>query len=94
MEIKPYDIDFLEDVIERDLAALPVTIESRISKAIQTRLRVNPDKLGKPLSYKLKGYFSLRIGDYRIIYRIEVPEHKVLITAIGHRKEIYKRIQK
>ena len=48
MEIKYYKIKFLKNVIERDLPALPVTIELRVNKAIQERLRVNPTKLGKP----------------------------------------------
>lgn len=92
MEIKLYQIDFLDGVVERDLLALPVTIERRVKKAISGRLMVSPDKLGKQLSHKFKGYFSLRVGDYRIIYRIEIPEHKVLITAIGHRRDVYKRV--
>ncbi|APR98997.1 type II toxin-antitoxin system RelE family toxin [Wolbachia endosymbiont of Folsomia candida] len=92
MEIKLYQIDFLDGVAERDLLTLPVTIERRVKKAIWGRLTVSPDKLGKQLSHEFKGYFSLRVGDYRVIYRIEVLERKVLITAIGHRRDIYKRV--
>lgn len=89
MEIKHYKIKFLKNVTERDLPALPVTIESRVNKAIQERLRVNPTKLGKPLSGRFKGYFKLRVGDYRIIYQIKARDYVVLITAIRHRKNSY-----
>ncbi|MDN5247948.1 MAG: hypothetical protein QWI36_02305 [Wolbachia endosymbiont of Tyrophagus putrescentiae] len=47
MEVKLYQIDFLDGVAERDLIALPVTIEKRVKKAMLGRLTVSPDKLGK-----------------------------------------------
>jgi mRNA interferase RelE/StbE len=48
---------------------------------------VEPVKLGKPLRYSLLGFRRLRVGDWRIIYRIngEVVE----IVKIGNRKDIY-----
>lgn len=91
MEIKPYEIEFLDNVTKNDIPALPVTIERRINRAIRERLTVSPDKLGKALQHEFKGSFRLRVGDYRIIYEIEIPERKVLITAIRHRKDVYER---
>ncbi|WP_341808567.1 type II toxin-antitoxin system RelE/ParE family toxin [Wolbachia endosymbiont (group E) of Neria commutata] len=91
MEIKPYEIEFLDNVTKNDIPALPVTIEGRINRAIRERLTVSPDKLGKALHHEFKGSFRLRVGDYRIIYEIEIPERKVLITAIRHRKDVYER---
>ncbi|MBA3874000.1 MAG: type II toxin-antitoxin system mRNA interferase toxin, RelE/StbE family [Anaerolineae bacterium] len=35
------------------------------------------------------GYYRIRVGDYRIIYRIEHSELLIVIEAIGHRREIY-----
>jgi addiction module RelE/StbE family toxin len=40
------------------------------------------------LTGHLKGLRSLRIGDYRIIYKKEVDELIILIVAVGHRKNI------
>jgi len=45
---------------------------------------------GKALRGKLKGKFSLRIGDYRVIYLIS-PKGLIFILTIGHRRDIYKR---
>ena len=43
---------------------------------------------GKPLERELKGYWSLRVGRHRIIYR---PDEKgVEIVAIGPRRTVYK----
>ncbi|MBF0595145.1 MAG: type II toxin-antitoxin system RelE/ParE family toxin [Candidatus Omnitrophica bacterium] len=45
--------------------------------------------LGKPLRHELKGKYSLRVGVYRIIYRVERREVIVYVLDIGHRREIY-----
>jgi mRNA interferase RelE/StbE len=52
-------------------------------------LRKNP-YLGKKLKGKLQEYYSLRVGMYRIIYRIYKKELNILIIRIGHRQGIYK----
>lgn len=44
--------------------------------------------LGKPLRYSLKGFRSIRIGKYRLIYAIEGDVVK--IYAFEHRKGVYK----
>ena len=51
-----------------------------------------PEIYGKPLRSSLKGYRNLRIGDYRIIFRIE--EKAVKVFAILHRSIVYKDINK
>ncbi|MBW1756443.1 MAG: type II toxin-antitoxin system RelE/ParE family toxin [Deltaproteobacteria bacterium] len=56
--------------------------------AIETKLTTHPFELGKPLRYSLRGARRLRVGDYRVIYRIEPPD-AVLVVKIGHRREVY-----
>lgn len=46
----------------------------------------NPE-LGKPLRYQWKDYRSLRIGVFRVIYFIR--GENVMVTKIGHRKDVY-----
>ncbi|WP_339048063.1 type II toxin-antitoxin system RelE/ParE family toxin [Candidatus Mesenet endosymbiont of Phosphuga atrata] len=91
MKIKHYKIKFLKNVTEKDLPALPLTIESRVKKAIDERLTIDPINLGEPLRYSFKGHRRLRVGDYRILYRVDKIKHTVIITEIGHRGTIYKR---
>ena len=45
---------------------------------------------GKRLKGRLKGDFSLRVGDYRIIYTVHQDKLIVYIIDFGHRKEIYR----
>jgi len=38
----------------------------------------------------LDDIFRLRLGDYRIIYRLEDEKLVVLVIEIGHRRDIYR----
>ena len=49
----------------------------------------NPRIHGKLLSANLSGLWRYRVGDYRIIAKIEDDKLVILIVTIGHRKEIY-----
>jgi mRNA-degrading endonuclease RelE of RelBE toxin-antitoxin system len=60
-----------------------------IKKAIEERLMQDPLRFGKPLRFSLKGHRRLRVGDYRVLYRIEPESSSVLVVAIKHRREVY-----
>jgi mRNA interferase RelE/StbE len=82
----PYKVLYHNEALE-DLKGLGLAVRKKIIRAIETRLIQAPDAYGKPLRYSLKGLWSLRAGDYRIIYRRQGKE--VLVLRIGHRKEVY-----
>ena len=86
---KAYLIEYLSSVIKEDIPLLPKKIKTHIKKAIEERLMVDPIGFGKPLRYSLRGHRRLRVGDYRVVYRIDAESHIVLIVAIKHRKNIY-----
>ena len=44
---------------------------------------------GKPLVGNHKGEFSLRVGDYRIIYELDNAKHIVYVLTVKHRKCVY-----
>ena len=48
---------------------------------------------GKPLKGELKGYWSFRVGIYRILYVIRAKEILVQILRIQHRKEVYEKFK-
>jgi mRNA interferase RelE/StbE len=72
----------------RKLARVNRNFLISLSKHIDS-LAENP-YLGKPLKGDKKGCYSLRYGDYRIIYEIYTAQKVVLIIRVGHRKEIYR----
>ena len=81
-------IEYLDSVVREDISGLSAAARRRIRKAIETKLSSNPIEFGKPLRYSFKGARRLRVGDYRVIYRLEPPD-VVLIVKIGHRREVY-----
>jgi mRNA interferase RelE/StbE len=59
----------------------------RILSKIET-LSTNP-KSGNPLVGNHKGEFSLRVGNYRIVYELDTARHIILILTVKHRKHVY-----
>ena len=62
------------------------TVIDQVKKEFKALLK--DPTLGKPLRYSLKGFRSIRIGKYRLIYAIEGDVVK--IYAFEHRKGVYK----
>ena len=85
-----YEIFYVDKVVKNDIPKISGSYKDRIKQAIETKLTTEPDLYGKPLRRSLKGYFKLRVGDYRIVFRVEVK--KVKIFAIAHRKVVYEII--
>jgi|TARA_B100001971_G_C18053148_1_gene463937 mRNA interferase RelE/StbE len=52
-------------------------------------LELDPEHFGKALTGNLKGLWSYRTGDFRIIYQIQKEYKLVFIATIGHRRGIY-----
>jgi mRNA interferase RelE/StbE len=74
---------------ERELLSLPGSVEARVAVAIDS-LAQEPRPSGVK---KLKGtsdLWRIRVGDYRIVYRIDDRKHEVDISHIRHRKDVYK----
>ena len=43
------------------------------------------------LVYSNEKCMKWRAGDYRIIYKIDEKEHRVILLIVAHRKNVYKR---
>lgn len=92
MGMMSYTLYYHPRVKKEDLAELPRTIKERIRQAIEQKLLSEPDRYGQPLKKGLQGYRKLRIGDYRVIYKVN--EGNIFIFKIGHRKDVYKKVKK
>ncbi len=82
-----YRIVYLPEVVEDDIPRLGAKEKIVIRKSIEDKLQTNPIEFGKPLQYSLKGCRRLRVGDFRVIFRVE--NDTVTIVKIGHRREVY-----
>jgi mRNA interferase RelE/StbE len=74
-------------VLQKDLPGLNRDIRNLLKTAIENRLNRAPADYGKPLRGELWPLWSLRVGDYRIVYRIEQRTARVI--RIAHRKDVY-----
>ncbi len=74
-------------VVSIDLPGLDPHARSLVLKAIRKKLAIDPAGYGEPLRRELFGYRKLRVGDYRVIYRIRGSEVTVLVLKIGMRKD-------
>ena len=81
-----YSIKFAEIVVNEQIPSIPMPYRQQIKRAIEERLAIDPIRLGKPLKYSLFGFRRLRVGDWRIIYRIN--DDTVEIVKIGNRKDV------
>jgi len=75
--------------VEKEFYNLPEEIQPKIREKLN-ELKQNPRPYGvKMLKGKLNGSWRIRVGNYRIIYDIFDKEKTIVITDIGHRKDIY-----
>jgi len=85
-----YTILYHPDITRRDLPRIPLNVQSRIADALAVRLQGRPEKYGQPLRGTLGGYWKLRVGDYRAVFKIVGDE--VWILAILHRRQVYEDV--
>lgn len=76
-------------IAKKQIECLPANIKSRIADILQNVLAQNPF-IGKSLKAELKGLYSYRVGDYRIIYAIMKDKLMIQIIKVMHRREVYR----
>jgi len=85
---KNFEIKYHSKVPHQDLKKLTKAIQIQLRVAIENKLQSNPIGFGKPLTGILKKYFSIRVGNYRIVY--VVKGSIVTILVCEHRSTVYK----
>jgi mRNA interferase RelE/StbE len=88
----PFELRYHSDVKSIDIPLLDARLRTRIKNAIEKRLTTAPHLYGEPLRKTLHGYWKLRVGDYRVVFKI--VEEAVWILGIIHRKKVYEAIKK
>ena len=72
----------------KELADLQPQMQVRVSKAMLA-LENNPFPAGcKKL--KNRDGFRIRVGDYRVLFFADTKANQIVISAIGHRREVYR----
>jgi mRNA interferase RelE/StbE len=74
----------------KGLRKLPVDVLRRIAQELRG-LEVEARPPGCRKMVGGENAYRIRVGDYRILYEIEDSRHRVVVQAVGHRKDIYRR---
>lgn len=74
--------------VDKELDKIPSLFKKMLEEKI-ANLRVNPRPNGVT---KLSGkeYWRVRVGPYRIVYKIDDQTHVIGIVKIAHRKDVYR----
>jgi mRNA interferase RelE/StbE len=83
----------LSESADRELGKLDAQQAKRVLKFLHQRIAKldDPRSLGEALHGSSLGEFwKYRVGDYRLICKIDDDRLVVLVLRVGHRKEIYR----
>ena len=90
MSLTGWKVNFTAGAYEM-LSSLDKPIRDRIRKyAKKLEELPNPRLRGESLTGNYSGFWKYRVGDYRLICRIQDEELLVLVVKIGHRREVYR----
>lgn len=84
-------IEFVPEAA-KELKKLGHAEAARIIRTLEERIAMleDPRTLGAPLTGDHAGYWRWRIGDYRVIVRIEEQRVTILVVRVAHRREVYR----
>lgn len=69
-----------------DLRALDQTTRERVVHKVSWLAKNFKNIVPEKLHYQLNDLYKLRVGDYRVVYSLDVA---IVIEAVGHRRDIY-----
>ena len=83
-----YSIEYESEALS-DLEKLAPYIRKRIINKIEWLAQNFEQITPQSLTGDWTGFYKLRVGDYRIIYQIDLSEKIIMIDVVGHRREIH-----
>ena len=72
---------------KHDLNELPVAVREAVLESL-VLIELEHEAMGKRLVGRMKGLWSVRVGNYRVLYTIE--QTGVIVRAIRHRAVAYR----
>jgi mRNA interferase RelE/StbE len=76
--------------VRRALAeTLPPSAAFAALEFIYGPLAENPHRVGATLRAPFEGLYRARRGEYRVRYRIDEDQHRVIVVDIDHRRDAY-----
>ena len=83
-----FNIDY-DNQPEKFLQKLDKHISIRILNKIEDTLSVNPVPHNATTIVGEHGVYRIRIGDYRVLYRVNYSDNKIVVIKIDKRSRVY-----
>lgn len=86
----PYSLEF-RPAAARILRELPRDAAKRIGAELEA-LRDDPRPHGVTALQANTDLLRIRVGDYRVVYRVDDHELVVVVVHLGHRRDVYRTL--
>lgn len=87
--MSPWRIETSAD-FDRSLRKLDKTVARRVVDYLEDLLTLeDPRQRGKGLTADLRGYWRYRVGDYRVVAKIEDTRLVIIALDVAHRSRVY-----
>ena len=88
--MKCWSLEFLVEA-EKDLAKLDRDIRRRIIDKLNWLLENFENILPEVLTGEFREFYKLRIGDWRVMYKINWSNKTIIVCYIDRRDKVYKK---
>lgn len=82
-----YEVE-ITPAAQRTIKKLPKNIQRKIIEIIEL-LALEPRPVGVVKLSAKENLYRVRTGDYRVIYKIQDKFLPIVITKVGHRRDVY-----
>ena len=90
---RPYKIK-ITGFAKRDFKAIPKQNRPAILAAVEGLKRDPRPPGAEALRGDLKGDLRIRVGSYRVIYRVFDKKHIVIVACVGARPDVYRKAKR
>lgn len=93
----PFELRYTLDAAA-DIKSLDGSVRTQLRKVLEKKLAVDPEGYGLPLRGSLAGYWKHQFANHRVVYRIYLQHHVVVVCSVGVRKQgdaedIYRQLE-
>ncbi len=85
----------IDDFAKSQLNKLDKAVQRQIAKFVDKLANsTSPQLLAEPLRKELHPFIKYRVGDYRIVCKLENKKLIIIVLFIGHRSSVYDEVKK
>ncbi len=81
----------LKPSVEKDLRRLPKKMTANVIARIEN-LQDEPFPHGVTKLEGSERLYRVRVGDYRIVYEVDIDTKQIIIQYVRHRREVYRNL--